>query len=110
MAQLARKLGHRVAERRRLAGLTQAELADRVGVAMETISRMERGSALPGLSRIEAIARALNTDLTDLFDIGERSALDASIDELAALLRTRSEAEVHLVRRLAEAVFERVDK
>jgi len=45
--QVERQLGQRVAAYRRTAGLTQEALAEKVGVAVETISRLERGSSIP---------------------------------------------------------------
>lgn len=48
-------------------GLTQAELAARVGVTRQTISMVESGDHNPTLSLCLAICWALNTDLNTLF-------------------------------------------
>jgi DNA-binding XRE family transcriptional regulator len=45
--------GHRLAERRKALGLTQAEVAERMGVTKSRISQIERGE----VSTIEAVAR-----------------------------------------------------
>ncbi|REE98407.1 helix-turn-helix domain-containing protein [Thermomonospora umbrina] len=45
--------GHRLAERRRGLGLTQAEAAERMGVTKGRVSQIERGE----VSTVEAIAR-----------------------------------------------------
>jgi DNA-binding XRE family transcriptional regulator len=45
--------GHRLAERRIALGLTQAEVADRMGVTKSRVSQIERGE----VSRVEAISR-----------------------------------------------------
>jgi transcriptional regulator with XRE-family HTH domain len=52
------KLGRELAARRRDAGLTQAELARRIGTTQAAISKIESGRVLPGLPLIERIARA----------------------------------------------------
>ncbi len=44
-------------------GLTQLELARKVGTHQSSIARLERGSYLPSLSFLLKIARALNIDL-----------------------------------------------
>jgi DNA-binding XRE family transcriptional regulator len=45
--------GHRLAERRKALGLTQAEVAERMGVTKSRVSQVERGE----VSTIEAVAR-----------------------------------------------------
>jgi transcriptional regulator with XRE-family HTH domain len=42
-----RQVGARIAESRRLGGLTQRELADRLGVTVRTIQNYEAGVAVP---------------------------------------------------------------
>lgn len=51
--------------------LTQAELAERVGVTRQTIGLIERGGYNPTLKLCLAIARAVNRTLDDLFWIEE---------------------------------------
>jgi transcriptional regulator with XRE-family HTH domain len=52
-ALMARQSGHRLAEEPKQRGLTQAQLAETMGVTPGRVSRIERGE----LSTIEAIAR-----------------------------------------------------
>lgn len=52
---IARKL----ARRRKLADLTQAQLAKRAGVRAETISRIENGRNVPDAATVQKIDRAL---------------------------------------------------
>ena len=42
MSRIEQRLGRRIAHLRHAAGLTQEELAEKVGVAPETLSRLER--------------------------------------------------------------------
>lgn len=56
-------LGANIAERRKKLGWTQADLAERIGVDTETVSRFERGSNLPSLHRLEKLADALKIPL-----------------------------------------------
>lgn len=48
-------------------GLTQAELADRVGATRQTIGLIETGGYNPSLKLCLAIARALGRTLDELF-------------------------------------------
>ena len=45
------------------AGLTRAELAERLGIAPAAIERFERGRALPSMKTLDRIARATGTRL-----------------------------------------------
>jgi transcriptional regulator with XRE-family HTH domain len=108
MGSVETKLGRRVAELRATAGLTQAQLAERVGVATETVSRLERGATLPSLAKIEALAAALGVELADLFRRRARTtARDAAMDRLLAALRGRPAEDVELLADIAGHVFAR---
>jgi putative transcriptional regulator len=56
-------------ERARL-GLTQAELADRVGVSRKTINTVENGVFIPSTLLALKLAEALDRRVEDLFRIG----------------------------------------
>ncbi len=59
--------------RRLAAGLTQAELAAAVRVSRQTVNAIERGRRRPSLRLALAIAQALETEVTELYD--ERAQL-----------------------------------
>jgi transcriptional regulator with XRE-family HTH domain len=103
-----RKLGQRVAAQRKLAGLTQEELAEKVGVAPETISRLERGASVPSLASIEKIAHVLNVEMPVLFQFRERETpKDRALDRLLAVVRKRPAEDVEVVADVASRMFER---
>lgn len=54
----ATTLGLRLARRRRRAGLTQVELAERMGTTQSAVSRLESGRTLPTLDLLERFASA----------------------------------------------------
>jgi DNA-binding XRE family transcriptional regulator len=55
-ASLARK----IIKARRMAGLTQADLARRAGIRPETLNRIEKGKTTPDTATIAKIERALD--------------------------------------------------
>lgn len=108
MSTVERKLGRSVASYRKLAGLTQEQLAESVGVTSETISRLERGIAIPSLARIDDIARALGIELADLVRFRRRGADKADIlGRIQSILEKRSRAEAELVLDLLGRVYQR---
>ena len=52
-------LARRMAQRRRKAGLSQAELARRAGVRPETLNRVERGKVTPDFATIRKLVVAI---------------------------------------------------
>ena len=61
-----RDLGQRIADLRRTAGLSQDDLADRIGMERRSIQRYERGERDPRFSELLLVAEALGVDMTDL--------------------------------------------
>ncbi len=59
------KVGRKIKQYREESQLTQQDLADKIGVTWEMISRYERGINEP-YNRIEIIAKALNTNISEL--------------------------------------------
>ena len=63
---LSQRLSRHLFERRRALQLTQAQVAERLGVDVETLSRFERGKHLPSLATLERLAGVLKTTVADL--------------------------------------------
>ena len=61
------RLGIRLKEVRTEAGLTQAELAERVGVSRKTVNTVENGVFTPSTTLALGLARALGVKVEDLF-------------------------------------------
>lgn len=55
-----------ITQARMAAGLTQAQLADMIGVAAQHIGRWERGERKPKIDALMRIAQALGCSVTDL--------------------------------------------
>jgi DNA-binding XRE family transcriptional regulator len=54
------RLGERVRQRRRQAGLTQADLARRAGIRVETLNRIERGHTTPDFGTLRKLVVAMS--------------------------------------------------
>ena len=61
-------LGQRIKRLRKKAGLCQEELAERIGVHLNTVSQWENGVYIPKIGKIERIAEVLNTTASDLLN------------------------------------------
>ena len=63
-----RKLGLSVAYFRKLHGLTQRDVADKMDVSYETISRIENANTGITLDMLLALSDAIKTPLSELFE------------------------------------------
>jgi transcriptional regulator with XRE-family HTH domain len=68
MADIKKKLGVRVSQLRLEAGMTQAKLAEKSNLSIDSISRIERGDRAPSLESLEKIAEALAIDPAQLLN------------------------------------------
>ena len=66
-SMLQQKLGKRIAALRKTNGLTQTELARKVGCSVDFISLVERGVNAPSVAGLEKFAKALKVEVVDLF-------------------------------------------
>ena len=74
-----------IKEARRRAGLSQAELAKRIGTSQSAIARYERARSMPDLATLHRIAEACGFELR--LELAEQDAQRAAT-EAAALART----------------------
>ncbi len=102
-ALLSRQLGVRLALRRRERGWTQADLAEKLGVETETVSRFERGQAMPSLKRLAFAAYVLDVPLGDLTSGASHLAGDAAA-ELLEILKEVSPSQRKVLLDMARAV------
>jgi transcriptional regulator with XRE-family HTH domain len=73
-------LGRAVEELRHEAGLTQEELAERMGVEFPPVGNLERGLTNPTFSSFLRLAQGLEIDLSDLIERFERIRRESSRD------------------------------
>jgi predicted nucleotidyltransferase/DNA-binding XRE family transcriptional regulator len=94
-------IGRALVRRRRAIGMSQRELAERLGVAQPQIARWESGAYRTArLERLDAVARAVGLDVTDPLIAAEDTATYSAsartrpvrdLGEIAARLRSRSD-------------------
>ena len=60
--------GSTIKSLRELRGMTQAELADRIGVSNKTVSKWETAKGLPDISLVQTLAGALGVSVIELMN------------------------------------------
>lgn len=94
---LAERLSRNIANGRHALGLTQAQLAERLNVDTETLSRFERGKHLPSLVTLEKLAAQLQTTIAALLEEAEPQA-DSDALAMTAWLMALDQRDRNFVR------------
>jgi len=69
MGKNHKELNNQLEERRRASGLTQSELAEKVGVSRKSINSIENGVYIPTTVLSLKISKELNCSVHDLFQL-----------------------------------------
>ncbi len=88
-------IGSYIAEKRRALNLTQAQLAETLGVSNKTVSKWETGKCMPDYSVIKKLCEAIHITLAELMD-GEDAAensIQTYDEQILDLLRRTQELE-----------------
>lgn len=89
---LSEQIGQAIARQRQKSKLTQAQVAERLGVSNDAISRMERGNITPSIHRLVQFAQVFDCQTADL--LGQASpALNDQAHRLTQLLAPLNDGE-----------------
>jgi transcriptional regulator with XRE-family HTH domain len=103
---IARKmlLGARIKELRKRTGLSQDQLAEKVGIESKYLSRIEVGKRDPSLDVLERLADSLQVEMKELFDFAHHDIEARSPQGIESALIGASTEELRLVFKLINAV------
>ncbi len=83
--------GQRIRDARKKAGMTQAELAEKLGVPYQSVSQWERGLRKPKIETLKKFAVLLGVDIAYFMDLSDISpSLDSAvplIEEFRSILK-----------------------
>jgi transcriptional regulator with XRE-family HTH domain len=107
---LAKTVGYAVAVQRKNACLTQRQLAEKLGIETETVSRMENGKYPPNLARLEQLAEILGCPVTRFFGCptnAEQSLAGRIADTIQSLPAEQHELVVQFVSDIVRVLKQR---
>ncbi len=70
------ELGKKIRQLRFKAGLTQEQLADRLGIGPQSVSKWENAVAMPDITTLPLLAEIFGTSIDDLFDLTSEQRLN----------------------------------
>ena len=97
------KISNFILMARTKAGLTQKELADKIGVSDKTISKWETGKSLPDISYYETLCDALNIKVNELLSgeyLNEEIYLEKAETNIVEIIRENKFSKKKVVAKL----------
>ena len=86
------RIGSFIAQMRKQRGMTQEQLAERLGVSNRSVSRWENGKTLPDLSLMQVICEELDITISELLN-GEKETPDLGTKEAVTLVAAMAQQE-----------------
>ena len=68
----AAKVGRQIADLRKVKGLTQSQLGERLNISFQAVSKWERGETLPDVGILLDLAKVLETSVDHILNGGQR--------------------------------------
>lgn len=96
-------IGRTIRQYRKACGLTQAQLAQKVGVSIQAVSKWETGAGFPDISQIVPLARALGISTDELLSFSGRRE---DFEKLWHETVDRTHADPHKTREVSRAALE----
>nr|WP_284041320.1 helix-turn-helix transcriptional regulator [Halomonas olivaria] len=107
--RLASNIGRAIAKQRIRSQLTQEEVAERLGVGNEAVSRIERGRVIPNIVRLLELAEVFNCEAAEL--LGQASLhVDDQTNRIKALLAPLKQNDRQLILDVIESLASRLQQ
>ena len=97
--------GKRLKEIRKTNNLSQAELADKLGVDEKYISRLETGVSTPSFGMMIRLSDALNTDIKSFFTFDGNKTRSEIIERINYRLKCASDDNIRIVDKIIENIM-----
>lgn len=104
------KIGQKIRKIRKAHGLSQEELADRIGISTTHMSHIETGNTKLSLPVFVDIAAALDVRTDELLDTPATETTSVSLDEIAAVLERCSAQEAKVIADIVKAAKISIEK
>jgi transcriptional regulator with XRE-family HTH domain len=103
----AKKLiGLRIKELRRISGLSQEKLAEKMSISPKYLSSIERGKENPTLDTFIKVSDALNLELMEIFDFSHKGKSSRDLKKfINSMLKSRDEEKLMLAAKVIKAIY-----
>ena len=94
--KFAKSVGAAIASQRKLAKMTQSQTAEKLGIEIETLSRIENGSISPTLTRLEQLGKIFGCPVRHFF-LHEKGDAQNQTDTIMEMIKKLPEEKRELV-------------
>ncbi len=97
---IEKRIGEKIRELRKLHGLSQMELAERLGLSFQQIQKYEKGMTRISVSRLSDISEVFGVDITEFFKGYKESykIKESSSPYGESLIYTKDKSELRILR------------
>jgi len=106
---LAKVVGLAIARQRMLCELTQEQVAERLGIGGEAVSRIERGIVMPNIERLMQFAEIFGCEAADLLTQASQRPEDQAV-RISQMLNQLTPADRQLVLEMIERLTQRLSQ
>ena len=96
--------GQRVKELRKLRGMTQEQLSEKLGVFQKQIGNIETGTTFTTMTNLEKLADVLEVEIKDLFDYEHKKDRKDIIKELNNIINSASDRDLEKIYRIVKDI------
>lgn len=100
-----RMMGERIRKQRISNKMTQENLAEKANISVSFLGQIERGDRKPSLETVVNIANSLGVTVDQLLSDSYKIAPKSLVDELAFLVREKSEHEIRTVIEVTKTII-----
>ena len=99
-------LGARIKKFRKGCGLSQEQLAEKIGIEQKHVSRLEVGKSYPTIDRLEKIAAALSVPMGSFFDCADNGHNAEQAGRIDAMIRELDEDYQRIILKFSQILKE----
>jgi len=99
-----KKLGEMIRSKRKALKWTQEQLAAKVRISTQYLSRIETGAQPPSLFVLEKIAKAFESELTIDIPLKRKTKKQQALDKLTSILKDKSASDIQALITVIEAL------
>ncbi len=107
MDEINTSLGRRILSLRTARGLSQDKLAEKAGMSVKHLGKIERGTANASIKCLADIAKALDMQVRDILEVEHEQGREDLLAEIATAMPKLSLPDVRIVYRLVKVLSER---
>lgn len=104
-----KKIGKTIARKRKVAGYTQEEVADRLGIGNEAFSRIERGLVSPGIFKLYELADMFECGVETFLIEGSRRPTE-QVEHMMRMMERLNTPDRQLIVGIVERLSNRLDR